>query len=118
VGYQHMPYSSCYTYFNNQINVQFLYSITICMLHYNPRYVSSINMPIFRRTNCIITGSVIVTLCTVQYSMPDESRLQSSLLSSGVLYSRLHRVTIPDAVIIKFVLLKMGMLMLETCRGL
>jgi hypothetical protein len=25
---------------------------------------------------------------------------------------------IPDAVIIKFVLLKMGMLMLETCRGL
>jgi hypothetical protein len=27
-------------------------------------------------------------------------------------------VTIPDAVIIQFVLLKMGMLMLETCRGL
>jgi len=26
-------------------------------------------------------------------------------------------VTIPDAVIIKFVLLKMGMLMLKTCRG-
>ena len=25
------------------------------MLHYNPRHVSSINMPIFRRTNCIIT---------------------------------------------------------------
>ena len=24
------------------------------MLHYNPRHVSSINMPIFRRTNCII----------------------------------------------------------------
>jgi len=29
-----------------------------------------------------------------------------------------QRVTIPDAVIIQFVLLKMGMLMLETCRGL
>ena len=43
------------------------------MLHYNPRHVSSINMPIFRRTNCIITASGIVTLCTVQYSMPDES---------------------------------------------
>ena len=27
-------------------------------------------------------------------------------------------MTIPDAVIIQFVLLKMGMLMLETCRGL
>jgi hypothetical protein len=41
-----------------------------------------------------------------------------SLLSSGILYSRLQRVTIPDAVIIKFVLLKIGMLILETCRGL
>ena len=81
------------TYFNNQLNAQFLYSITICLLHYNPRHVSSINMPIFRRTNCIITAS-------------------------GILYSRLQRVTIPDAVIIQFVLLKMGMLMLETCRGL
>ena len=75
-------------------------------------------MPIFRRTNCIITASDIVSLCTVQYSMPDESRLLCSLLLSGILYSHLQRVTIPDAVIIQFVLLKMGMLMLETCRGL
>jgi len=66
-------------------------------------------MPIFRRTNCIITASGIV-----QYSMPDESRLQSSLFSSGIMYSRLQRVTIADGVIIQFVLLKMGMLMLET----
>jgi hypothetical protein len=73
-------------------------------------------MPIFRRTNCIITASDIVTLCTVKYSKPDESRLQSSPLSSGILY--IQRVTIPDAVIIQFVLLKMGILMLETCRGL
>ena len=71
-------------------------------------------MPIVRRTNCIITASGIVTLCKWLYSMPDES----SLLSSGILDSRLQRVTIPDAVIIQFVLLKMGMLMLETCRGL
>jgi hypothetical protein len=63
------------------------YSLTICMLHYSPRHISSMNMPIFRRTNCI-------------------------------LYSHLQRVTIPDAVIIQFVLLKMGMFMLETCRGL
>ena len=41
-----------------------------------------------------------------------------SLLSSGILYSTVQRVTIPDAVIIQFVLLKMGMLMLETCREL
>jgi hypothetical protein len=84
-------------------------TITICMLHYNPRHVSSINMLIFRRTNCIITASGIVTLCTV---------LLCSLLSSGILSSHLQRVTIPDAVIIQFVLLKMGTLMLETCRGL
>ena len=71
-------------------------------------------MPIFRRTNCIITASGIVTLCKRLYGMPDESRL-----SSGIPYSRLQRVTIPDdAVIIQFILLKMGMLMLETCRGL
>ena len=44
-------------------NTQFLYSLTTCMLHYNPRRVSSINMPIFRRTNCIITASGIITLC-------------------------------------------------------
>jgi len=75
-------------------------------------------MPIFRRTTCIITTYGIVTLCTVQYSMPDESGLQNSLLSSGILYSRLQRVTIPDAVIIQFVLMKMDMLMLETFRGL
>ena len=65
-------------------NAQFVYSLTICMLHYNPRHVSSINMTIFRRTNCIITAPGIVTLCKRLYSRPDESRL--SLLSSGILY--------------------------------
>jgi hypothetical protein len=34
-------------------------------------------MPIFRRINCIITASGIVTLCTVQYSMPDENGLHT-----------------------------------------
>jgi hypothetical protein len=43
------------------------------MLHYNPRHASSINMPIFRRTNCIITASGIVTLCKRLYSTPDKS---------------------------------------------
>jgi hypothetical protein len=75
-------------------------------------------MLIFKRTNCIITASGIVTLCKRPYSMPDKSRLQSSLLSSGILYNLLQRVTIPDAAIIQFVLLKMGMLMFETCGGL
>jgi len=63
------------------------------MLQYYPRHVSSINMPIFRSENCIHTASGVVSLCTVQ------------------------RATIPDAVWIQFFLLKMGMLMLEKCRG-
>ena len=52
------------------------------MLHYNPRHVSSINMPIFRRTNCINTASGIITVRKRLYSMPDESRLPCRLLSS------------------------------------
>jgi len=84
------------------------------MLHYNPRHVSSINMTIFRRTNFIITPSGIVTLCKRLYGMPDER----SLFSSGILYCTVQRLTIPDAVIIQFILLKMGVLMLETCWGL
>jgi hypothetical protein len=68
-------------------------------------------MPIFRRKNCIITATGIVTLCKQLYSMP----VESSLLSTGILYSRFQRLTIPDAVIIRLFLLKMGIVMLETC---
>ena len=66
-------------------------------------------MLIFRRTNFIITASGIVTLCKRPYSMPVESRL---ILSQ---YGPLQRVTIPEAVIIKFVLLKISKVLLETC---
>jgi hypothetical protein len=41
------------------------------MLHYNPLHVSSINMPIFRRTNCIITSDIVI-LSKRLYSMLDE----------------------------------------------
>ena len=47
------------------------------MLRYNPRHVSSINMPIFRRTHCILT------LCKRLYSIPDESR-ESALIRHTV----------------------------------
>ena len=83
------------------------------MLLYNPQHVSSSTLLIFRRTNCIITASCIVTLFKGPYSMPVERRL--SALSTGILYGRLQTVTIPDAVIIQFVLLKMSMVLLETC---
>jgi len=49
------------------------------MLHYNPQYVSSSTLLIFRRTNCIITASGVVTLRKRPYSMPVESGLQSAL---------------------------------------
>jgi len=65
---------------------------------------------IFRRTNCIITASGIVTLCKRPYSMPVESGL-----NRHILYGRLQRVTIPEAVIIQFVLLKMSKVLLEKC---
>jgi len=86
------------------------------MLHYNPRHVSSSTMLIFTRTNCIITASGIVTLC----KRPTVRRLKADCtpLSTGVLYGRLQRMTIPDALIIQFVLLKIIIVLLETCRGL
>jgi len=96
-----------YNWYRHSLYVQYNCTtgiVTLCM-YSMPAYCTAVQY------NCT-TG--IVTLC--MYSMPDESR--QSLLSSGILYSRLQRVTIGDAVIIKFVLLKMGMLMLETCRGL
>ena len=65
------------------------------MLLYNPQHVSSNTLLILGRTNFISTASGIVTLCKRPYNTPVES----------VLYGRLQRVTIPDAVIIKFVLL-------------
>ena len=40
----------------------FLYSLTICLLHYYPRQVPSFNMPIFRRKNYIHTASGIFAL--------------------------------------------------------
>jgi len=91
-------------------NAQFLYLLTICMLHYNPLHVSNINMPIFSRTNCIITASGIVTLCTVWQMRAD------CFAVSHPAYCRESDDT--RSVIIQFVLLKMGMLMLKTCRGL
>ena len=79
---QECPLFDVFTNFN----AQFLYSLTICMLHYNPRHVSSINMPIFRRTNCVITVSGIITLCKWLYSMPDESRLFHFYVGIGRCY--------------------------------
>ena len=89
------------------------------MLHYTPQHVSSSTLLILRRTNCITTASGIVTPHKQQYSMQVESGLQSALgpLSTHILYGCLQRVTIPEAVVIQLVLLRMSSVLLETCRG-
>jgi len=46
------------------------------MLHYNPQHVSISTLLIYRRTNCIITASGIITLCKQPYSKPVESGLR------------------------------------------
>ena len=56
-------------------------------------------MFIIRRLNCIDAASGIVTLC----KWPD---------------GHVQRVTIPDAVLIKFDLLMTSTTLLKTCRGL
>ena len=81
------------------------------MLHYTPQHVSSSTLLIIRRTNCITTASGIVTLCKQPYSTQVESGLQST----RILYGCLQRVTIPEAVVIKLVLLMMSSVLLETC---
>jgi len=90
-----------------QLNAQFLYSSTVCILHYDPQHVSSSTLLILRRTNCITTATGIVNLCKQPYSM----------LSTCILYGYLQRVTIPEAVVIQLVLLMMSSVLLETCWG-
>jgi len=55
-------------------NAQFFYSLTICMLHYYPLHFSSINMPIFRRTNCIITTSALIRHTVQPFTESDSTK--------------------------------------------
>ena len=87
---------------NHQLNAQFFYFSTIYMLHYAPQHVSSSTLLILRRTSYITTASGIVTLCKQPYSI-------------RILYGCLQSVTIPEAVVIQFVLLMMSSVLLETC---
>jgi len=71
---------------------------------------------IFRRT-IVLTQHLVSSLslgeCSVHRLREDESRLVTCVLSI-----HLKRVTIPDAVLIQFVLVKMSIIVLETCRGI
>jgi len=59
----------------------------------------------FRALPCSSAGGKIVLL----------QPMVSSLSVNGILYGRLQRMTILEAVIIQFVLLKMSNVLLETC---
>jgi len=74
----------------------------------------------FQAVLCSSSGGQIVLLQHLVSSLSVNGRTVRRLrtLSTGLLYGRLQRVTIPDAVIIQFVLLKMSIVLLETCRGL
>jgi len=59
-------------------------------------------MLIIRRSDCINTSSGMISL-----GMP---------VRTGIPSSHLHRLIIPDDVLIQFDLLMMSIVMLETCR--
>ena len=96
------------------------------MLHYDPQHVSSSTLLILRRTNCITTASGIVTLEIGERSYIN--KMMSAVLLSQycfdntadiilLIYDRspISRVTIPEAVVIQFVHLRMSSVLLETC---
>jgi len=53
------------------------------MLHYNPQHVLKNTFLVFRRTNCIITASGMVTLCKRPYSTQVESLYCYTILLDG-----------------------------------
>ena len=60
--YASLQSPSHWLFSNYQLNAQFFYFSTICIIHYAPQYVSNSTLLILRKTNCITTASGIVTL--------------------------------------------------------
>jgi len=85
---------------NNQLDALFHVFIYFISLH-----VSSITVLIIRRSNCTNTSSGMISLCKWLLGMP-----------AGIPSSHLHRLIIPDDVLVQFDLLMMSTVMLETCR--
>jgi hypothetical protein len=92
-------------------------------LFINNMYSYTTILDMFRASTCPSSGGPIVfsqhLVTSLSVNGCTVHRLTDSVspLSTGVLCSRLQRATLPYAVRILLVLLKMGMLMLETCRG-
>jgi hypothetical protein len=91
---------------NNQHDV--LFHVFIYSFHLSTCFEHQVL--IIRRSNCINTLSGMISLCKWLLGMP-----VSSLLT-GIPSSHLHRLIIPDDVLLKFDLLMMSTVTLETCR--
>ena len=85
------------------------------------QYVSYITiLNIFRAAPCSSSGGQIVLPQPLVSSLSVNSLIVCRLraeLSTCILYGCLQRVTIPEAVIIQFVLLRMRRVLLEKCWG-
>jgi len=84
-------------------------------------YTTILNM--FRAARRSSSGGQIVLLQSLVSSPSVNSRTvcrwraDCSPLSTGILYGCIQRVTIPEPVVIQFVLLRMSGVLLETCWG-
>jgi len=76
-------------------------------IYYTSLHVSSITVLIVRTSNFINTSSGMISLCEWLLGMP---------VMTGIPSSHSHRLIIPDDVLLKFDLLMMSTVMLETCR--
>ena len=89
---------------NNQ-----MYALFHVFIYFMSLRVSSVTALIIRRSNCINTSSGMISLCKWLLGMP---------VLSGIPSSHLHRLIIPDDVLIQFDLLMMSAVTLETCRDM
>jgi hypothetical protein len=96
-----MSYISLQFYTNDQLGELFYIFIYHTSLH-----VSIIIVLIIRRSNCINTSSSMISLC----------ECECLVWLTGIPSSHLHRLIIPDYILIPFDLLMMSTMMLETCR--
>ena len=95
----------------NLMHTSFILQRYIC-------YIIILN--VFRAVPCSSSGQTVLLqhlVSSLSVNSHTGCRLSAdcSPLSTGTLYGHLQRVTIPDAVIIQFVLLKMSKVLLETC---
>jgi hypothetical protein len=123
------PCISLQTLGNNQLDAIFHVYIYFMSLH-----VSGVTALIIRRSHCVHTSSGMISLCKWLLGMPvrrdltrtNHTRLcintirspddERCSLLTGIPSSHLHRLIIPDDVLIQFDLLMMIAVTLETCR--